>query len=144
MKKSNISGIESGQVSIKPEPVHIGNAIQEMVDVVGPAAVKRRQTLFQVDSPANQLFVLTDKRRLKQVLLNLADNAIKYNSIGGTVTIPYFSDPLVIKQSWQLYDMARSKIEDGLEKLFEELEINHGLMVEELKEIKDELIKDQK
>ena len=83
----DISGIESGEVALMKEPVKINYAMQEMLDVVGPAAVKCQQTISLVDSPANQLFVLADNLRLKQVLLNLADNAIKYNSVGGTVTI---------------------------------------------------------
>ena len=51
-----------------------------------------------------------------------------------------FFDPVVIEQSYQLNIMARSKIEDGLEKLFKELEISNGLMIEELKAIKVELL----
>ncbi|MCX6279811.1 MAG: CHASE domain-containing protein, partial [Bacteroidetes bacterium] len=83
----DISDIESGAVALTIEPVKINHAIQEMLDVVSHAAGKREQTLSLVDSPANQLFVLADKPRLKQVLVNLTDNAIKYNSTSGTVTI---------------------------------------------------------
>ena len=83
----DISGIESGLVSLTPKPVNLNHAIQEMLDVAGPAAVKSNQTLYLADSPVNHLFVLADHLRLKQVLLNLADNAIRYNSAGGTVTI---------------------------------------------------------
>ena len=83
----DISGIESGLVSLTPKPVNLNHVMQEMLDVAGPAAVKSNQTLYLADSPVNQLFVLADHRRLKQVLLNLADNAIKYNSAGGKVTI---------------------------------------------------------
>jgi hypothetical protein len=57
--------------------------------------------------------------------------------------VSYFCDPLVIKLSRQLFDMARNNVEDGLEKLFEELEISNGLMAEELKAIKVELIREK-
>ncbi|MCX6267385.1 MAG: CHASE domain-containing protein [Bacteroidetes bacterium] len=104
----DISGVESGQVSIIPVPVNVGLAIEEMLDIVHPAAVTSNQTLSLVDSPANQLFVMADKRRLKQVLLNLADNAIKYNSTGGTVTI----ETETIKSETQGAPLIRISISD--------------------------------
>ena len=58
----------------------------------------------------------------------------------------YFGDPVVTEQSRRIETITRNnnKIEEGLEILFNELEISHGLMVEELKQIKEELMKDQK
>lgn len=57
-----------------------------------------------------------------------------------------FYDPVVTEQSRRLETMTRNnnKIEDGLETLLDELEVNSGLMAEELKKMAEELIKDQK
>lgn len=60
--------------------------------------------------------------------------------------VSHFCDPLVTEQSRRLENMTRNnnKIEDGLETLLEELEVNHGLLVEELIIMKEEFIKSQK
>ncbi|MFZ4523761.1 MAG: PAS domain S-box protein [Bacteroidales bacterium] len=82
-----LAGIESGKQILKPEPVRISGIIYEISDVVQILADKRNVTIVLVDSPAGNLFALADKLRLKQVLLNLTSNAIKYNRDGGSVTI---------------------------------------------------------
>ena len=83
----DISRIEAGRLSLSPEPVQISNIIQEMIDIVKPLANGRQLTLELIDSPTNNLFIKSDRQRLKQVLLNLINNAIKYNREGGSITI---------------------------------------------------------
>jgi CheY-like chemotaxis protein len=51
------------------------------------AANKRKVSVEFVDSPINSLFVIADRLRLKQVLINLLNNAVKYNNEEGSVTI---------------------------------------------------------
>ena len=58
-----------------------------MLDVVQPIAAKRHLKTELVYSPANLLFVMADNNRLKQVMLNLINNAVKYNREGGTITL---------------------------------------------------------
>ena len=83
----DIARIESGKVPILQEPVQINVIIHELVDLVHPSIEKQDLTFELIDSPANQLFVITDRQRLRQVLLNLINNAIKYNCVKGKVTI---------------------------------------------------------
>jgi len=83
----DISRIEAGRISISLEPVQLDGVIMEMIDVVYPNAEKRHQTIELVNSPANKLFVKADKKHLKQVLLNLLSNSIKYNRENGSVVI---------------------------------------------------------
>ena len=83
----DISTIEAGRLTIMAEPIKVAAVISEMTDIVQLPAHKRHLTIIMDDSPANQLFVHTDRQRLKQVLLNLLNNAIKYNRPGGSVTI---------------------------------------------------------
>ncbi|MEI6138607.1 MAG: PAS domain S-box protein [Mariniphaga sp.] len=83
----DIARIESGKVTILREPIQIQDIIAEMMDLVHPAIVKQNQTIEFIESPVNQLFVISDRQRLRQVLLNLINNAIKYNCPKGTVTI---------------------------------------------------------
>lgn len=83
----DISGIEAGRQLLFKESIQLIVIIQEMLDVVQPAAQKMNQTLELIDSPANLLYVFADNRRLKQVLINLINNAIKYNRESGSVRI---------------------------------------------------------
>jgi PAS domain S-box-containing protein len=83
----DISRIEAGRLSLSMEPVKIFNVIQEVIDIAGPLAAQR-QILIEVNElPDNLLHVKSDKQRLKQVILNLINNAIKYNRDGGKITI---------------------------------------------------------
>jgi signal transduction histidine kinase/BarA-like signal transduction histidine kinase len=83
----NISGIEAGKQMLMSEPVQLVGLIHEIIDSIQVAANKRNLTIEFADSPANSLYVLADSVRLKQVLINLINNAIKYNNEGGKVTI---------------------------------------------------------
>ncbi len=83
----DIAGIEAGRQSLIPEPILLSAIIHEVNDVVQVAANHRNVTLNLADSNANNLFVFANRLRIKQVLLNLINNAIKYNNQYGAVTI---------------------------------------------------------
>ncbi len=83
----DISRIEAGRITLSLEPVQLISVIMEMIDIVTPNAVKRNLKTELLPSPTNQLFVKADRQRLKQVLLNLINNAVKYNREGGSVII---------------------------------------------------------
>jgi PAS domain S-box-containing protein len=82
-----ISRIEAGRLSLSPEPVLISSAIQETLDLLTPMAVRRNILLRDEGSTERRRYVMADQQRLKQVLLNLISNAIKYNGDDGTVTV---------------------------------------------------------
>ncbi len=83
----DISKIEAGRLSLSLEPVLLGSIIPEMVDIIKPQANDRQISIELVRSDTNQLYVKSDRQRLKQVLLNLFNNAIKYNKTEGQVVI---------------------------------------------------------
>lgn len=81
----DISRIESGQLSLSPEPVVLVDAVREAVSLMGPLAEQRGITIEVVD--IGELAVRADRQRLAQVLLNLLGNAVKYNRANGRVTV---------------------------------------------------------
>lgn len=83
----DISRIESGRMSLSSEPVRLKDVLEEMIDILNPLAKGRDVTLSLVASPLNMYYVKADRQRLKQVLLNLVNNAIKYNKPGGNVLL---------------------------------------------------------
>src|SRR5579864_959997 len=82
-----ISRIEAGRLSLSLEAVQVGAAVQETLDLLTPMAVRRSIVLRDEIAQDRCRHVLADPQRLKQVLLNLVSNAIKYNCDAGTVTI---------------------------------------------------------
>ena len=81
----DLAKIESGTVTLAPEPVLVGDVIDECWRLLNPLAVARELVVHK-KVPAG-LMVLADRIRLKQVLLNLLTNAIKYNRVKGEIGI---------------------------------------------------------
>ncbi len=67
-------------------PVDVGAVVQEAVDEMG-ATLRDAGLTPEVNPPAGPAFVLSDVSILKQALLNLLDNAVKYAREGGSVQI---------------------------------------------------------
>ncbi len=82
-----ISRIEAGRLSFSPEAVLINSAVQETLDLLTPMAARRDIELRDEMPKDRRRHVMADQQRLKQILLNVISNAIKYNCDGGTVTI---------------------------------------------------------
>jgi len=78
--------IESGKLSLSPEPVSLTEVMHECQVMIEPQAHKGDISVMftRLESP---YFVTADRTRVKQVLINLLANAIKYNKPGGTVTV---------------------------------------------------------
>jgi len=84
----DIARIESGHLSLSPEPVAIGDIVQHVVELVRPLAA-RRGIAFDDDAVrvCGSRHLLADRQRLTQILLNLLSNAVKYNRDGGRVRL---------------------------------------------------------
>ena len=80
--------IESGTLTLSQEPVSLIEVMLECRAMIEPQAQKRgiSMTFPRFDTP---YFVNADRTRLKQVLINLLFNAIKYNNAGGAVAVEY-------------------------------------------------------
>ena len=81
----DLAKIESGKINLSMEPVDISSLIQECYDLTNPLAANR-QLSFNIKIPS-ALYVQADRIRLKQVLLNLISNGIKYNSDKGDISV---------------------------------------------------------
>jgi signal transduction histidine kinase/AmiR/NasT family two-component response regulator len=78
--------IESGKVTLSRESVSLAEVMQECQAMIEPQAQTRGigMTFPRFEIPC---FVKADRTRVKQVLINLLFNAIKYNRPGGAVTV---------------------------------------------------------
>ena len=74
--------LESGRVRLEKKPVDMRRVVNDTVMIIKPQAEERGITVEQV-MPDGELVVIGDEGRLKQVLLNLASNGVKYNRDNG-------------------------------------------------------------
>jgi signal transduction histidine kinase len=83
----DISKIDSGKFAIDDEPVDLGALVQSCLSLLQPRAAEAEVTISVRSDQGDQPMVHGDPMRLKQVLLNLMDNAVKFTPKGGSVTI---------------------------------------------------------
>jgi PAS domain S-box-containing protein len=78
--------IESGKVTLSREPVSLAEVMLECRAMIEPQAQQRGigMTFPRFEIPR---FVKADRTRVKQVLINVLFNAVKYNQPGGTVAV---------------------------------------------------------
>jgi signal transduction histidine kinase len=81
-----LARLESGRVRLIREPVDLAGLIHETLEVVRPQA-DAEQLSLHTDVDRMVPPILGDRNRLKQLLLNLLTNAIKYNQPGGKISI---------------------------------------------------------
>jgi two-component system phosphate regulon sensor histidine kinase PhoR len=82
---TELSRIESGKVELMPEIVDINRLIQEVLDQLAPQA-ERQNLVLKTRFDAGQLLVKADKERMRQVIINLVHNSIKFSRPGETIT----------------------------------------------------------
>jgi len=83
---TQLSRIESGQADLQMESVNLNALADEVLAEMRPLAEKQPVTLNKELSPGLPL-VKADRDRIRQTIINLVHNAIKFNRPGGSVTI---------------------------------------------------------
>ncbi|HND32802.1 MAG TPA: PAS domain S-box protein, partial [Myxococcota bacterium] len=81
----DLAKIESGTVALSIEDVNLDEVLVEARTMVEPAGNKRG--LRMIFPPPTEFLVRVDRTRLKQVVLNLFSNAIKYNRENGAILV---------------------------------------------------------
>jgi PAS domain S-box-containing protein len=77
----DLAKIESGKLELDREPVACQHVVNEIMTTLRPLAEAKGLT-FELSMPTEEVMVRTDRRALSQILLNLANNAIKFTDAG--------------------------------------------------------------
>ncbi|WP_347488538.1 HAMP domain-containing sensor histidine kinase [Desulfoscipio sp. XC116] len=82
----DFSGLSAGKITLQPDTVHLRELLDSIVKQLNPRAQRQRICLVCEtikDLPA----IKADSNRLKQVVINLLDNALKFTPPGGIISI---------------------------------------------------------
>jgi len=81
-----LSRLQSGRTRFNMTPCDLTDLVREVINLLKPQADERG---LQLDSelPEQSVLVIADRDRIRQVLVNLASNAVKYNRPQGTVCL---------------------------------------------------------
>jgi signal transduction histidine kinase len=120
----DLARIEAGRTELNPEPVKLGDFLQSVVNLMRVKA-DEKSLAFVFDAGAGlPEAVLADERRLRQVLLNLLGNAIKFTD-HGTVTLRASVEPRGPAQVLLRLDVEDTGVgmrPEDLERIFEPFE----------------------
>jgi PAS domain S-box-containing protein len=113
----DLSKIEAGKVDLEIQPATFPDLIQDLFITVRPLADEHGSTLELVPSP-EPVKVITDPRRVRQILLNLLSNAIKFGD-GKPISVsctPRDDGGVEVAVA----DRGRGIAEEDVEKIFDE------------------------
>jgi PAS domain S-box-containing protein len=82
----DLSKIEAGKLELAFAPVDANSLIRECVSLMQPQAARER-VIMRVSLHDRLPQVMVDKRSLRQIMLNLISNAVKFNEPGGQVIV---------------------------------------------------------
>ncbi len=119
----DMSRIESGKVVLNESPENLAEILHDLRIMVQPQISAKQMDFFIDTCDVRDELIYCDKIRLKQVLLNIFANAVKYTESGGTVSVRIIQNE---KQSrdygnyeFHIKDTGRGMTPEFLEHIFE-------------------------
>jgi signal transduction histidine kinase len=83
----DLSKIEAGKLDVDTQAFHLSELLLQTRDLMQVSAARRGVTISLLIDPGLPAQILGDPARLRQILINLLDNAIKFSPEGERVTI---------------------------------------------------------
>lgn len=113
----DLSRIEAGEINIEIERVEVLDIISSCIALTRSLAEKNKILLIDETANCEHKFVCADYMRLKQVLINLITNAIKYNRENGQVILRCSNDESDFLR-FDIIDTGIGISQNQIEKLF--------------------------
>lgn len=112
-----LSKIETGKITLSVEPFIIADTIRESTDMLYLRAKEKNINISMQIDGIKDTFCCGDKRRVKEIMVNLIDNAIKYTPDNGRVGIDAkrINDHIEIT----VWDTGKGISSESLDKIFD-------------------------
>jgi PAS domain S-box-containing protein len=112
----DLERIQSGHLDVNLQPVQVAGALQDAVELVQPLAVASGIAIDLRLGKDGSAHVRADEQRIRQVLLNLLTNGVKFNRPHGRVTVSCraVSDTVVIR----VVDTGQGIPDDDIDQIF--------------------------
>ncbi|MBE2214679.1 MAG: PAS domain S-box protein [Opitutaceae bacterium] len=121
----DFSKIETGRIDLEAEPFSLRSCVEEVFDVVAPVACRKNLELTYLYEDDVPQVVVGDSTRVRQVLLNLVGNAVKFTARGEVhveirrAAVEGHVDPKVLPVHFIVRDTGIGIPADKLHKLFQ-------------------------
>lgn len=121
-----MSRIESGKITLEPAPTSWNEMLQELQTIMQEQIESKKQSFTISIAPLTHDYVMIDKLRMEQVLVNLVSNASKYTPERGSIRVELAQYPAA-KPDCALYkisviDNGMGMSEDFVKKIFSPFE----------------------
>ena len=114
----DIATLESGKVAIQKEKVSVIKLIQEIVELF-ERQTQQKGIFLQIEIPDKAESIESDPSKLKQILINLVANAVKFTESGGII-LRLFVDPAAnIPSRLHVIDSGIGIPQESLDRIFE-------------------------
>lgn len=118
----DISRIESGKVKFQPKPVDLSAIHRGILEITRGLIANRHLTLCESASLFPDTYVMADEVRLREVLVNLISNAIKYTRDGGKISFMCDMkelDETHVEVTYEISDTGIGMSEEFMQHIFE-------------------------
>ncbi|WP_440444934.1 transporter substrate-binding domain-containing protein [Phascolarctobacterium sp.] len=121
-----MSRIESGKITLEPVPTSWSELLQELHTIMQEQIESKKQSFTICIAPLTHDYVMIDKLRMEQVLVNLVSNASKYTPENGSISVKLAQYP-TDKPNHAIYkisviDNGMGMSEDFVKKIFSPFE----------------------
>jgi CheY-like chemotaxis protein/nitrogen-specific signal transduction histidine kinase len=123
----DLAKIEAGKLQLECDVVWIEDLCQQSLYLITERA-QRKQLAVHLERDPAVTTMLADERRLRQILINLLTNAVKFTPEGGSVGLEVRGDPVQQQVSLAVWDTGIGIAEADLPRLFQPFtQVDSGL-----------------
>ena len=122
----DLSRIESGKVVFSPVPADITAVTDSAIEIINGTLLNRSLNFEVHREPMENPYVMTEPVRIREILVNILNNAVKFTNDGGTIRLDVSNRPGADAQHrvvcYRVQDTGVGMSEEFLTKLFDEFE----------------------